>query len=458
MNKLVCVFVLFVAFAACKKTNNGSAPTPTPIVDSGQYGTPFAGVPDAKDIVMYEVNIRAFSASDNFAGIEARMDSIKALGVNVIWLMPTYPIGALKSINSPYCVQNDTAVNTEFGTLTDLRNFVSMAHTNGMAVILDWVTDGTSWDNIWISDTGWYNLNSFGDIQQYGTYTDIAALNYANKTMWAAQIHGMEYWILQANIDGYRCDNADSEPDAFWTSALNNIKGLNHKLVLLAEGSSTSHFTSGFQMIYSWNYFTTLGNVFNGGYSAIGLASTNVLDLAGTQPGTYMLRFTSNHDEDLDNGTPDQLFGGPTESQEGALGAFVLAATMGGVPLIYDGQEVDESTRLTFFNTTTPINWAANNWVSGAYEQIIAFRNANDAVKEGAISDFSNSNVCAFERTIAGDTALVIVNVRSAAAAVTLPAALAGTSWSDGRNNNATVNLSASVSLSAYQYMLLKKQ
>jgi len=66
--------------------------------------------------------------------------------------------------------------------------------------------------------------------------------------------------------------------------------------------------------------------------------------------------------------------------------------------------------------------------------------------------------VCAFERTIAGDTALVIVNVRSAAAAVTLPAALAGTSWSDGRNNNATVNLSASVSLSAYQYMLLKKQ
>jgi len=119
---------------------------------------------------------------------------------------------------------------------------------------------------------------------------------------------------------------------------------------------------------------------------------------------------------------------------------------------------VDESTRLTFFNTTTPINWAANNWVSGAYEQIIAFRNANDAVKEGAISDFSNSNVCAFERTIAGDTALVIVNVRSAAAAVTLPAALAGTSWSDGRNNNATVNLSASVSLSAYQYMLLKKQ
>ena len=467
MKKIVLLVTLIGVFSACKKNNNSTPAnnnTTTSALDSEQYGTPFTGVPDAKDIVMYEVNIRNFSASDNFAGVEARMDSIKALGVNVIWLMPIYPVGQLKSVNSPYCVQNDTAVNTEFGTLGDLRNFVSMAHTAGMAVILDWVSDGTSWDNVWIPNTSWYNTNSSGIIQEYsttyGTYSDIAGLNYSNANMEAAQIRAMEFWLLQANVDGFRCDNADSEPDAFWTTAISSIESLNHKLILLAEGSKTSHFTSGFQMLYDWTYFTALGNVFDGGFSAQSLASTNTAQNSNTTSGTFMLRFISNHDEDLDTGTPDELFGGSTASQNGALAAFVVAATQGGVPLIYDGQEVDNNTKLNFFGTTTQINWSANNSISGAYEQIIAYRNANDAIREGTITDYSSANIAAFERTITGNTALVLVNVRNAAQTFTVPAALANTTWTNAVTNT-TVTLGASgttVSLSEYQYMLLTQQ
>ena len=112
-----------------------------------QYETPFAAVPNTPDIVMYEINERAFSSTGNFAGILPRLDSIKALGVNVLWLMPIHPIGVTKTVNSPYCVADYQKVNPEYGTLEDLRKLVREAHNRKMAVVLDWVANHTSWDN-----------------------------------------------------------------------------------------------------------------------------------------------------------------------------------------------------------------------------------------------------------------------------------------------------------------------
>src|SRR4051794_4473338 len=67
-----------------------------------QYGKPFKDVPDRRDVTMYQVNMRSFSKNGDLKGVTDRLDSIKALGVNVIYLMPIYPVGVLKSVNSPY--------------------------------------------------------------------------------------------------------------------------------------------------------------------------------------------------------------------------------------------------------------------------------------------------------------------------------------------------------------------
>src|ERR1700744_3642585 len=61
--------------------------------DPPQYGTPFTGVPNPMDVNLYEVNIRPFSTAGNLAGVTTRLDNIKALGTNVIYLMPVYPHG-----------------------------------------------------------------------------------------------------------------------------------------------------------------------------------------------------------------------------------------------------------------------------------------------------------------------------------------------------------------------------
>ena len=138
MRNYCCLLLCLVFLASCGKKQS-APPIVTTTTAVTQYGTPYTGVPDTKDVIMYEVNFGAFSQLQNIAGVTARLDSIKALGINVIWLMPTYPIGKLKSIGSPYCVQNYLQVNPNYGTLSDLRNLVAQAHAKGMSVILDWV-------------------------------------------------------------------------------------------------------------------------------------------------------------------------------------------------------------------------------------------------------------------------------------------------------------------------------
>lgn len=49
------------------------------------------------------------------------------MGANVIYPMPVFPVGVLNAFNSPYCVRDYRAVNTEFGSLTELRALVDGA-------------------------------------------------------------------------------------------------------------------------------------------------------------------------------------------------------------------------------------------------------------------------------------------------------------------------------------------
>lgn len=133
-------------------------------VNPTQYGKPFDNVPDKRDVTLYQVNMRVFSKQGNFKGVLERLDSIKALGANVGYLMPIYPVGIVKTSNSPYCVRDYKAVNSEFGTLEDLRAIVDGAHSRNMAIILDWVPNHTSFDNPWTKNKSWYLQDSSGNI------------------------------------------------------------------------------------------------------------------------------------------------------------------------------------------------------------------------------------------------------------------------------------------------------
>jgi glycosidase len=460
-NSLMLIILLAFLGTGCSKsnqqsvvtkTNNGGGDATNTYKDPAQYGTPYTGIPATKDMVMYEVNIETFTPA-NFQGVEARLDSIKALGVNVIWLMPTYPIGVLKSVGSPYCVQNNEGVNANFGTLADLRTLVAQAHTLGMAVIMDWEANDTSWDNAWITaNPSWYIQNSSGQIQQLSTYTDVAALNFNNTAMRTAMIRAMKFWIFTANVDGYRCDDADNAPADFWTQALDTLSNIKtHKLIYLAEGTTGAEITSGFQLGYAFSYYSTLKGVFAGTQSPSAILTTNSAEVASLPSPGIKLRYTTNHDDASSDGSPLTIYNG----KQGSLAAFAMAAYMDGVPLIYSSQEVGYPNAINFF-TDVPVDYTANPDLVAAYKQIIAFRAAHEAVKTGTLITYNDPNIIAFEKVSGADDVVILINARNSTETFTLPAALQNTTWLNGYTK-ASVSLSTTLSFQPYQYMVLSK-
>jgi glycosidase len=437
----------FTLFSCRTSTENNK------IVNKGytQYGKPFANIPETKDIIMYEVNLRAFSQSGDIPGVLERLDSIKALNVNVIWLMPIHPIGEIKSVNSPYCVQNYLEVDPEFGTLEDLRALTDQAHAKNMAVILDWVANHTAWDNPWIDSTSWYTQENGEIISPKGTnWQDVADLNYDNPEMRLAMIDALKYWLLEANVDGYRCDAADFVPFDFWQQAIDALSSIpNRALILLAEGARGDHFTAGFQLNYAWDFYHKLKRVFSGD-PASGLYTTHISEYQDIPDGKHKLRFTTNHDESAWDATPVALFNGI----DGALAASDITLYMGGVPLIYGSQEVGTADPVPFFSQA-PIDWDQNPGMYRTYKNIMTFYAQSDVLIDGNLTDYSNSTVVCFTRKSAAEEVLVITNTRDRHIDFSLPDDLQHSSWTDAFSNR-TITLDTAISLGSYAYKILE--
>ena len=453
LNTLLLTALL--SLGACKSS---PAVIDPPIINTNndpvQYGTPFTGVPDARDVVIYQVNMRSFSSTRNFQGVISRLDSIKSLGVNVIYLMPIYPVGALKSVNSPYCVKDYKAVNAEFGTLADLRTLIDGAHTRGMTVILDWVANHTAWDNAWISNKSWYVQDNSGTIVSPTGWTDVAQLNFQNAEMRKEMIKDMKFWVYTANCDGFRCDYADGPPADFWKQAIDTLRNIKtHKLLMMAEGTRADHYASGFNFTFGFRFYNQLKTIYSSNQPVTNIDNINAQEFpSGISDMNLVVRYITNHDVNSSDGTPLDLFGGST----GSMAAFVVAAYMKGVPMIYNGQEVGTSFRLVFPFTGSTIPWNQNPATVAEYKKIIAFRNNSVAIRRGTLTSYDNTNICAFTKTSATQTVLVISNLRSTAITFTLPAALANSSWQDAFTGN-SVTLNTQIILAPYSYLVLKK-
>jgi len=424
--------------------------------DPAQYGTPFASVPDPLDAAIYQVNMRCFSSTRNFQGVINRLDSIKALGINVLYLMPVYPVGTgSKSFNSPYCIKDLISVGSEFGTLDDLRRLVDGAHSRGMAVMLDWVANQTSWDHPWITQhKEWYLQDGGGNILQLGSYSDVAALNFSNADMCTAMISAMRYWIFTANIDGFRCDFADNPPISFWQQAITSLRGITtHKLLLLAEGTRSTNYSAGFDFNFSFGFYSGLRSIYQSSSAVTKIDNLNSTDYVGAGSNNQVVRYVTNHDVYGSDGSPYNLFGG----RNGTLAAQVVIAYMKSVPFIYNGVEVGNTVSMPFPFTSSVINWTQDLKVTTEIKKILALRNISVAIRQGSLTSYDNADVCAFIKVSGTDTVFVVSNLRNADKTFTLPDGLTGVSWFDAYTN-LPVSLGTTISLSAYQYKVFSNK
>jgi maltose alpha-D-glucosyltransferase/alpha-amylase len=104
-----------------------------------------------KDAVIYQLHVKAFLDSNgdgvgDFAGLTSKLDYIRDLNVNAIWLMPFYP-SPLK--DDGYDVADYRNVHPHYGTRADLRTFIREAHRRGLRVITELVVNHTSDQHPW---------------------------------------------------------------------------------------------------------------------------------------------------------------------------------------------------------------------------------------------------------------------------------------------------------------------
>jgi glycosidase len=357
--------------------------------------------PNLATTTIYEVNIRAHAPNSNFKGIAKRIPELKRLGINMLWLMPIFPVGKVRSVGqlgSPYAVQDYDAVNPEFGTMADFDALVNQAHQNKMKVILDWVANHTSWDHAWLNNAGWHSVDSAGNvIIPPGTnWNDVADLNFKNQDMRRAMIASMTGWVMKHHVDGFRCDYADGVPADFWTAAITSIRAKANKPIFwLAEGSRADLTTSGFDLTYGWPSYGVLKDIFSG--------KQKPEAFWGTIKNELQMRFITNHDECAWDNSPVALFG----SAESALSAFALLAFSGGVPLLYTGQEVGWAAKIPFFAQST-IDWKSGTATRTKLETLMQFRQQFMSKLTLKPAILASENLIAFTRK-SGDRELLFV-------------------------------------------------
>ncbi|NOX46143.1 MAG: alpha-amylase [Chlorobi bacterium] len=399
---------------ACNSPQDGSTEKKTETTP-GSGKTQKLVHPDwSKNANIYEVNIRQYSKEGTFKAFEEHLPRLKKMDVDILWLMPIFPISEKNrkgSLGSYYAVRDYRDVNPEFGTMDDFRDLVDHAHQLGFKVILDWVANHSGWDNQMIFDhPDWYTHDSLGKMVSPFDWTDVADLNYESEGLRDYMIGSLKFWVTEFDIDGYRCDVAGMVPTDFWERARKELDGIK-PVFMLAEAEQRDLHEKAFDMTYAWELHHIMNDIAEGKKDANDIEAYIEKDKAGYPPDSYRMNFITNHDENSWNGTVKERMGD-------SFKAFaMLTYTLPGMPLVYSGQEIGLDKRLEFFEKDE-IEWDFNSPLIGFYTKLNNLKTNNKALWNGLSGgDFQRVNtsddksVLAFVREKEGNKVFVIVNL-----------------------------------------------
>lgn len=183
----------------------------------------------------YEIYMPSFKDGNgdgmgDFAGITSKLDYLKELGIDGLWLTPFYPS---PKVDNGYDISDYVSIDPAYGTMEEFELFIKEAHQRGIKVIADLVLNHTSSAHQWFQESkssknhpkrDWYiwrdepnNWESFfgGTAWEYDEATqqyyyhafakEQVDLNWANPEVKAAMFEVMKFW-LEKGVDGFRLD------------------------------------------------------------------------------------------------------------------------------------------------------------------------------------------------------------------------------------------------------------
>ncbi len=146
---------LIVLLLACVSVLPLSAQDTTPAASSSQQVSQNSSDPWWKNAVIYEIYPRSFQDSNgdgigDINGITSRLDYLKDLGIDAIWITPMYPS---PQVDFGYDIADYEAIDPQYGTMADFDHMVSEAKRLNIRVIMDYVPNHTSDQNKWFLES-----------------------------------------------------------------------------------------------------------------------------------------------------------------------------------------------------------------------------------------------------------------------------------------------------------------
>jgi glycosidase len=368
----------------------------------------------SKNANIYEVNVRQYTKEGTFNAFSKHLPRLKELGVDILWLMPIHPIGELNrkgDKGSYYAVKDYKAVNPEFGSLDDLRSLVKKAHSMGMYVILDWVANHSAWDNpLTKSNPDWYTKDHNGSFQPtpWWDWSDIIDFDYNNPDMRKYMTEALKYWVVEADIDGYRADVAGFIPTNFWDNVREELDAIK-PVFMLAEWDARDLHKNAFDMTYAWALHDTLVKVNEGHADASSVYLHFAHALSAWPDNAIKMNFVDNHDKNSWEKSMFDRFGPYLNA------SIVLTATAEGMPLLYSGQEAGLNRPLSFFDKDQ-IEWKKHP-VGDLYKKLFALKHQNKALWNGnwggkmiPVPNSKPKKLLSFAREQGNDKVFIVIN------------------------------------------------
>jgi glycosidase len=392
-----------------------------------------------ENAVVYGVVVRKFG-DPAFQGVIDRLDYLKDLGVNAMWLSP---INRSPAGDYGYAVVDYFDVNPDFGTKDDFKKLVEEAHARGIRVLMDFVPNHTSDEHPYFQDAkargkespyyDFYDRDESGNPTHYFDWENLPNLNYDNPEVERFMLEAFSYWVRDFDVDGFRVDACwgvqERKPD-FWPRWRRELKRIKPDLLLLAEASARDPywFDNGFDAAYDWT--AALGKwaweLVWGSKSLLtynlNAALTN--NNQGFHPDALIFRFLNNND------TGTRFITDHGEDMTRVAAALLL--TLPGIPCVYTGDEIGAWFRPYY--DPLPLVWKEDKYpgLRDYYKQLIALRQGTPSLhsRDWQPLDMGpNKPVYGYLRYVApaAQPALVLLNFsdKDAEVEVALPEAFA---------------------------------
>lgn len=455
-----------------------------------------AGNNDAYGVGDYNIGEKGGSSyhGGDFAGLNQKLDYLKDLGVNTIWITPIVEnITEDQHDNETdtatygyhgYWASDFTKLNKHLGNEQQFKALLDAAHSKGMKIMVDVVLNHAGYGredhfNSILTDADGNSIsmirdssNTISGDDKYDSLSDLPDFVTENKAVTDQLVAWQTEWMSKYNIDYYRVDTVKHVETTTWEAFKNSLTKVNPDFKMIGEYSGAGYAnnagelgTGSMDALLDFDFNDFAQKFVTGDIS--GVESSLQKRNGAINNTATMGSFLSSHDEDS---LQYKLVNESKLSEEEAYNLMKVAATLQitakGQPVLYYGEEIGQggannwpyqTNRRDFDWTELEKQKADSNSIYNHYKTMLAIRNTyTDVFARGNRSTVAASDAEGYEvisRSYGNSTLYVGMNVKEAEKEVVIPVAeSAGTvlkNLYDGKTYTVSADRNVSVTIPA---------